>query len=40
MEQLKPELEGNDKRGIIQLLSTFLDRFEGIRPLKPELLAG
>ena len=26
-----------DKRGIVQLLSTFLDRYEGIRPLKPEM---
>ena len=40
MEQLKPEQGGSDKRGIIQLISTFLDRFEGIKPLKPELLAG
>ena len=38
MDQLKGETEdAADKRGIVQLLSTFLDRYEGIRPLKPEM---
>ena len=31
--------EIEDKRGVIQLLSLFLDRYEGIRPLLPEQAA-
>jgi len=37
MEELANETDGLDrKKGVVQLISLFLDKFEGIRTLKPE----
>jgi hypothetical protein len=37
MEELGSENNGQDrKQGVVYLISLFLDRFEGIRELRPE----